>query len=199
MESIVNSLNTVFLNTGNEMKREKHINDLRECLRTLITEENKAQKSAQAMLKIQDYLSDSILEGRVIDNMEKLFDDALKKEKGPKLNVEKHEMMAKFESRLVKLMANCQQREQFDDNMGNESEDEDNDQSIIDPITQNDMEDPVKNTKCGHSYERASIKRLLKKPGMLCPVEGCQNPLDEHDMEDDVQLSQIIQKQKALN
>ena len=34
--------------------------------------------------------------------------------------------------------------------------------TLLDPITRQPMRDPVKNIKCGHSYERGSIKALTK-------------------------------------
>ena len=74
---------------------------LRQCLKDLITEENKAIKSSNALAKIQNHLTDSLLEGRIIDNLEEMLERELRKEKHPELNIDKHEMMAKFESRFV--------------------------------------------------------------------------------------------------
>lgn len=37
------------------------------------------------------------------------------------------------------------------------------------------MKDPVKNTLCGHSYERKSILRLMKSSINRCPVSICSN------------------------
>ena len=51
------------------------------------------------MYKIQGRLNDNLLEGRGIDNLEEMFEKAYKEEKDPKLDIEKHDMMAKFESR----------------------------------------------------------------------------------------------------
>ena len=50
------------------------------------------------MARIQGLLNDSLLEGRGLENLEEMFEKALKEQKEPKLNVEKHEMMSKFES-----------------------------------------------------------------------------------------------------
>ncbi|XP_043254216.1 E3 SUMO-protein ligase NSE2-like [Colletes gigas] len=48
--------------------------------------------------------------------------------------------------------------------------------NIIDPITKKRMEDPVKNMKCGHTYERATITQILKiNKKTKCPVAGCKS------------------------
>ena len=99
MESIINTVNTVFLAAGNSVDPAENLSQLRKCLQELIAEENKAIKSSNALAKIQSHLNDSLLEGRVVDNLEEMFERALRKEKHPELNVDKHEMMAKFESR----------------------------------------------------------------------------------------------------
>lgn len=46
----------------------------------------------------------------------------------------------------------------------------------IDPYTKKEFVDPVKNIKCNHSYERATITELLKaqKPPR-CYHMGCNN------------------------
>ena len=46
----------------------------------------------------------------------------------------------------------------------------------IDPITRLEMKDPVKNTLCGHTYEKSSILQIIKKnPKTKCPMAGCPN------------------------
>ncbi|XP_039954564.1 E3 SUMO-protein ligase NSE2-like isoform X1 [Bactrocera tryoni] len=48
--------------------------------------------------------------------------------------------------------------------------------NINDPITKKRMVDPVKNTICGHIYERSSIQDAIQiKPTLRCPVAGCGN------------------------
>ncbi|KAL0276843.1 UNVERIFIED_CONTAM: hypothetical protein PYX00_004321 [Menopon gallinae] len=46
--------------------------------------------------------------------------------------------------------------------------------NTIDPITKLPLTDPVKNSKCGHVYEKASILHMLsKKKQVKCPIPGC--------------------------
>ncbi|XP_053993602.1 E3 SUMO-protein ligase NSE2-like isoform X2 [Hylaeus volcanicus] len=48
--------------------------------------------------------------------------------------------------------------------------------NVIDPITKNRIVDPVKNTVCGHTYDRQSITELLKmNKNTRCPVVGCKS------------------------
>ena len=85
--------------SGDSKDQKQNLDQLKKCLKDLITSENKAIKSNHAMARIQGLLNDSLLEGRGLENLEEMFEKALKEEKEPKLDVEKHEMMSKFESR----------------------------------------------------------------------------------------------------
>ncbi|KAH9645390.1 hypothetical protein HF086_000008 [Spodoptera exigua] len=49
-------------------------------------------------------------------------------------------------------------------------------EQYLDPITKRPVTDPVKNTVCGHIYEKATILNLIStKPRSKCPVAGCGN------------------------
>jgi hypothetical protein len=110
MESLLNSVNTVFLATGDSKDEKQNLDQLKKCLKDVITAENRAIKSNHAMARIQGLLNDSLLKGRGLENLEKIFEKALKEEKEPILNVEKHVMMSKFESRVAKLTQNAMDR-----------------------------------------------------------------------------------------
>ena len=97
MDSVINTVDTVSLATGADPK--EMLDQLRNCLKDLITEENRVIKSKNAMSRIQGQLNDSLLEGRELENLEEMFENALKEERKPKLEIEKHAMMAKFESK----------------------------------------------------------------------------------------------------
>ncbi|KAK6618638.1 hypothetical protein RUM43_013029 [Polyplax serrata] len=44
----------------------------------------------------------------------------------------------------------------------------------LDPITKLPINEPVKNVKCGHIYEKTSIMELIKmNPMTKCPIPGC--------------------------
>ncbi|ESN91103.1 hypothetical protein HELRODRAFT_194550 [Helobdella robusta] len=64
------------------------------------------------------------------------------------------------------------------------------------PYTQKVMEEPVKNTKCGHNYEKKAILEFInnKKGNAKCPYAGCGNrePLKVEDLEDNLTLKEYI-------
>ena len=48
--------------------------------------------------------------------------------------------------------------------------------NTICPISKMEMKKPVKNSACGHVYDKASIEHILRhRPGSICPVVGCPN------------------------
>ncbi|XP_003704077.1 E3 SUMO-protein ligase NSE2 [Megachile rotundata] len=69
------------------------------------------------------------------------------------------------------------------DKIGNEANDEDAEMqltggyiNVIDPISKKRIVDPVKNTLCGHTYDRDSITQILKiNKKTRCPVVGCKS------------------------
>ncbi|CAN7989070.1 unnamed protein product [Ixodes hexagonus] len=70
-----------------------------------------------------------------------------------------------------------------------------------DPITQCDIEHPVKNTSCGHVYDKNSISYYIKsKKHPRCPYLGCTNPrsLRLSELVDDLYVMRIL-KERAAN
>jgi len=68
------------------------------------------------------------------------------------------------------------------------------------PYTGQEMVDPVKNTHCGHSYERSGILTLISHRGQRarCPVSGCANEkaLQESDLQTNDELKRFIEKRR---
>ena len=63
------------------------------------------------------------------------------------------------------------------------------------------MEDPVKSTACGHCFSRQGILQHIKtckkdRKECLCPMPGCNNPIQEAQLEVDVGLQRIIKRVK---
>merc|ERR1719215_1156042 len=156
--------------------------------------EKEFDKSTNVLNKIKSYLNDSLLEGHVLENLEEMYEDSMKKEKTANFNMDKHEMMSKFESRVAKMEQSTIERERMEDELKSSDDEESNENEIstLDPVTNQEMSEPMKNTICGHSYEQSSVLRLLKKQGMRCPVAGCSNILRKNDLVDDVELKQLI-------
>ncbi|KAH6927606.1 hypothetical protein HPB50_006157 [Hyalomma asiaticum] len=64
-----------------------------------------------------------------------------------------------------------------------------------DPITQKDIEVPVKNKRCGHVYDKGSIDIYIKGTRHpRCPYLGCANktPLNMGDLVDDHFIARIL-------
>jgi SUMO ligase MMS21 Smc5/6 complex component len=72
--------------------------------------------------------------------------------------------------------------------------------STRDPITKQPMTDPVKNKKCGHTYEKKSILELMlnSRGKVRCPCVGCGNKdaVREDDLEPDREMKKAILAKK---
>ena len=69
--------------------------------------------------------------------------------------------------------------------------------SIICPITRQPMQHPVRIKKCGHTFERAAIERMIKGQGIKCPKAGCGNKrVRKEDLEVDVAMEREIRRQR---
>ena len=82
-----------------------------------------------------------------------------------------------------KLLVFDRQVEALQDKVANEEADGDADFqvtggfiNVIDPISKKRIVDPVKNSICGHTYDRESITEILKiNKKTRCPVIGCKS------------------------
>ncbi|XP_048451700.1 E3 SUMO-protein ligase NSE2 [Rhincodon typus] len=74
--------------------------------------------------------------------------------------------------------------------------------NFICPITQREMECPVKNKVCGHSYEEEAIIKIIQnkhkqKKKARCPVVGCDNgDMNQCDLSMDTALRRAIENHK---
>ncbi|KAJ8894081.1 hypothetical protein PR048_006691 [Dryococelus australis] len=71
--------------------------------------------------------------------------------------------------------------------------------NIHDPFTRRVIVDPVKNIKCGHSYDRETIEEMLKKGSIKCPYLSCPNRTEVRlvDLEPDKKLMKHLETQRA--
>lgn len=72
--------------------------------------------------------------------------------------------------------------------------------SMYDPWSKALMVDPVRNTKCGHYYDRESVTALIKDNNTVrCPVAGCASKayIDFNSLEAERALLERISKYKA--
>ena len=71
--------------------------------------------------------------------------------------------------------------------------------NTIDPITRLEMKDPVRNTLCGHTYERSSITQLISiNPRQKCPMAGCANktPVSQNNLIVNSDVLKLIQQNR---
>ncbi|KAL1914848.1 uncharacterized protein VTP21DRAFT_7940 [Calcarisporiella thermophila] len=87
-------------------------------------------------------------------------------------------------------------------------EDEDDDllftsqhQSLMCPITQSLLKDPVTSTKCRHSYSKDAILGLMRQynraMSIQCPISGCEQMLSPNDLRPDKSLARRIARHLA--
>jgi hypothetical protein len=64
------------------------------------------------------------------------------------------------------------------------------------PLTASFLEDPVKNSRCGHAYSKAAIIVHLGRTS-VCPVAGCGNKdVRKSHLVPDLELIQLVRRQK---
>ena len=71
--------------------------------------------------------------------------------------------------------------------------------NTICPISKKEMVFPVKNSDCGHIYDRESIVALIKqKPNFKCPTVGCPSnqPVKIGKLREDKELRLFINKRR---
>ena len=67
------------------------------------------------------------------------------------------------------------------------------------PVTRREMVRPVRNTACGHIYDREGIEALMRQNAdTRCPVVGCRNPAPvfPRNLQDDLQTRKAIAAKK---
>lgn len=73
--------------------------------------------------------------------------------------------------------------------------------NTIDPISKLQIVNPVKNKKCGHTYEKTTILELISKnKNLRCPMVGCNvQGIKQDDLVDDHKMKRYIDSQKPAS
>lgn len=141
-----------------------------------------------------------------MDTLQDRFKAHLSNLASKRLNVNNHPYMLELNKRFEKRQQAARQHLDESDVAITESQDQ-----YIDPITKKPIVDPVKNTVCGHIYEKEAIINLINmKNRTKCPVVGCGNRgpvLTQHLLSDDelkfrmtlTQHSTMIQERSIMN
>lgn len=211
----------------NGRKLNKSIQKLREGLYDYARQENEFRETVDAMSIVKDEIhkkTASLIEQKQaeaedINGMMRRIDDIFKREKRKAAtgktdaDFAKLPLLMKFEERaraVIDKAASAQEgREGNSDSEEEGGEDDDDSCSImstsvvstLDPITRKPMKDPVRNKKCGHTYERSSILELMEQGKAAanpskCPCAGCPNkaPVRPADLEADANMKRAIAK-----
>lgn len=195
----------VSLNLGDSAALDRSLEELRNVMKNYISQEreymDRMTAVANARAKLRD-LSDEAREKLGEDGMEQLFQkeqEKMRKKSKTPLNTQNHMSMVCFEEEVV-----AEKSRQGLISEQDTEEDDDGDLVMtqttgthLDPITRAPMKDPVKNTKCGHSYERTSIQQLTRKGRKTkCPIAGCPNQdyVLMEDLIDDAALKRQIER-----
>ncbi|XP_060801039.1 E3 SUMO-protein ligase NSE2 [Amyelois transitella] len=141
-----------------------------------------------------------------VDSLESRFKENLTSLAGKRADVNKHPFMIEINKRYQQAQQVARQNLDESDLAITETQDR-----YIDPITKKPIEDPVKNTVCGHIYERDSIMNLINRNNRTkCPVAGCGNkgPIKKQHLLSDEELkfrmtitqhSTMIQERSVMN
>nr|XP_021181953.2 E3 SUMO-protein ligase NSE2 [Helicoverpa armigera] len=106
-----------------------------------------------------------------MDTLEERFQSHLSALAGKRLKIDNHPYMMEFKKRIQQGMESASNNLDESDLAITESQDQ-----YLDPITKRPVTDPVKNSVCGHIYEKDAILNLIStKPRTKCPVAGCGN------------------------
>ena len=68
--------------------------------------------------------------------------------------------------------------------------------SLMCPISQGLLKDPVRNTTCNHSYSKAMIESLFhaSQQAISCPVSGCRNTVMKRNLVSDEKLEKKLKR-----
>ncbi|CAF4754360.1 unnamed protein product [Pieris macdunnoughi] len=107
-----------------------------------------------------------------VDSLDTKFESNLRIMAKNSLTVDRHPYMLEFKKHVEKAMQSAKSNIDDSDIAITES------QTIYnDPFTKKSIEDPVRNSMCGHIYEKEVIMKIIQKnkKGIKCPVAGCGN------------------------
>ncbi|DBA01304.1 TPA: hypothetical protein N0F65_001809 [Lagenidium giganteum] len=106
----------------------------------------------------------------------------------PKMNVTQHEFYKRF---CEKAGIELDQGED-EDVVFQETE---SSRSTICPVTQLEIQKPLRNPSCNHTYSEQGIKAHLQR-SKKCPVAGCPQRLSFAQLERDVEMEVLISRKK---
>jgi len=166
---------------------------LEESMRTYINLEQQVKDHAKVIEAVKDVLKRS---EQAVD-VEQLFTDKTE-ELQTEVDPKKHPKFREFRQKVwaVHHPDEALPDEQDEDLVVMQTGvEEDN---LICPLTRQELEQPLKNTICGHTYSTEAILAYIQKnrSRKTCPVAGCSASLDKSTLEQDVETEMKLKRKK---
>ncbi|XP_023937832.2 E3 SUMO-protein ligase NSE2 [Bicyclus anynana] len=192
-------LASLYLCTDNALKyldeeRDSELELLKNCVREYCAMEAKQGFEAEALVRAKRDIDASNL-----DSLDEKFNahfNSLLAQRPP--NIDNHPAVREFDKRVRNGLKKPAQNLDESDIAITETQ-----ETYVDAITKMLIKDPVRNTMCGHVYERSAILAHIKsRTRVRCPVMGCVNrePMQiSHLVEDEEIRLRIAQQSAATN
>ncbi|CEG44416.1 e3 sumo-protein ligase nse2 [Plasmopara halstedii] len=161
-----------------DLDDQEHLQQLGETAKGFALLETQLTRYKTQLEKLEPFVETGKLDQTKINNVLK---SALAK---PRINATKHDFYKKFCDK-----AGIERAVDGDEDvLVQESE---STRSTICPVTQMEMDDPLRNPSCGHTYSKKGIQAHLQR-SKKCPVAGCPQELLLNNLERDVEMEVII-------
>lgn len=212
MDTVIGTVDTIFKVYPEDGElRDLEIDGLRKTLTNLAKSEADYLNKSDSVDAVRNRLREMADEGEVSGadmNVDMMLSQHVRNEG---VKEQDHPKVLELEARIARAKAEAQRETEFSPGQVEDQQDQGGEvdlvetrvtRSLIDPITKRKMEDPVKNTLCGHSYDRASILELIRRSKRTkCPIPGCanRNPVTEDNLIDDTELASIIHRETTEN
>lgn len=166
-------IDNLYLSAANVKKyldndKDDKINILKMCLQDYIVSEAQQEKDIEALNRVTEVID--------LSNVNEIEHEFTRLRENVRVIVDRDPRMAEFRKRTHLNGKAVSQNPNESDISITVAED----RCVIDPITKRPIQDPIRNTRCGHIYEHQTILQHIKRKNRArCPVAGCkdQEPL----------------------
>ena len=192
VQMVMRTAQTILSSDLSEEEQGDQMDSLRNIIENYIVNLSKFKHDFKLTQKLKENLTKQ--DGSEWPNVDQEF-KKLQNEGKCKVDVKSHQWMKDFD-KLVSQSGNTQEEEGGgDEDMMMVS----SQVQTVCPITRREMVRPVRNTACGHVYDREGIEFLMRQNAATkCPVVGCRNPaiVLPHNLQDDKQTKKAIAAKK---
>ncbi|KAG7394026.1 hypothetical protein PHYBOEH_005916 [Phytophthora boehmeriae] len=168
-----------------DLEDAQQLKELEETAKGFALLETQLSRYKQQLEKLEPLVESGKLDQKKIDKMLK---DSLA---SPRVNVAKLTSYKKFCDRAGIELA----QDGDEDVVFQESESV---RSTICPVTQMEMENPLKNPACGHTYSEKGIRAHLQRI-RDCPIAGCPQKLSFNNLERDIEMEVILERRNRAS